>query len=180
MIRKTIIVLSLQAAVATVAAWGVSYRGISIGHNQHKGAGPASVRSMWLWLDHGHLFFTCMRMTFGPVRTAREQFELELYSPEGFSYSFGHAGDGSFTDEIPRASLWYPRVSSWGGGEYKVSLPLTWPLVLALLYPTIAFTRGPWRRHRRRMKGLCSNCAYDLTSNVSGLCPECGKRIETK
>ena len=41
-------------------------------------------------------------------------------------------------------------------------------------YPTIAFIRGPYRRHRRRRKGLCPTCGYDLAGNVSGVCPECG------
>ena len=30
---------------------------------------------------------------------------------------------------------------------------------------------------RRRKKGLCLKCGYDLTGNTSGACPECGERI---
>ena len=31
------------------------------------------------------------------------------------------------------------------------------------------------RRHElRRAKGLCTACGFDLTANVSGVCPECG------
>jgi hypothetical protein len=26
-------------------------------------------------------------------------------------------------------------------------------------------------------QGMCINCGYNLTGNVSGVCPECGKRI---
>ena len=26
----------------------------------------------------------------------------------------------------------------------------------------------------RRARGLCLHCGYDLTANVSGVCPECG------
>ena len=26
--------------------------------------------------------------------------------------------------------------------------------------------------------GQCSNCGYDLTGNVSGVCPECGNRVK--
>ena len=40
---------------------------------------------------------------------------------------------------------------------------------------------GPlWRRRRRRLRerGLCMNCAYDLTGNESGVCPECGTEVE--
>jgi len=42
------------------------------------------------------------------------------------------------------------------------------------LYPLWAFFRGPWRRRRRKAKGLCVRCGYDLTGNVTGVCPECG------
>ena len=33
------------------------------------------------------------------------------------------------------------------------------------------------RMARRRLSriGLCPSCGYDLTANVSGVCPECGK-----
>ena len=44
-------------------------------------------------------------------------------------------------------------------------------------YPTISFIRGPLRRWRRRRKGLCVKCRYDLTGNESGVCPECGDAI---
>jgi hypothetical protein len=50
------------------------------------------------------------------------------------------------------------------------------PLPFAI-YPTIVFIRGPYRRYRRRKKGLCLNCGYNLTGNVSGICPECGEKI---
>ncbi len=50
-----------------------------------------------------------------------------------------------------------------------------WLLVAAFAsYPTIAFIRGPLRRWRRRRKGLCIRCGYNLEGNVSGVCSECG------
>ncbi len=58
------------------------------------------------------------------------------------------------------------------------------PVVLSALfaiYPTIAFIhfiRGPLRRSRRRRKGLCVKCGYDLTGNVTGVCPECGLKVK--
>ena len=35
-------------------------------------------------------------------------------------------------------------------------------------------------RYWRRKRGLCQTCGYDLTGNVSGTCPECGKATPTK
>ena len=58
-----------------------------------------------------------------------------------------------------------------------IHIPLWGPLVLLLAWPTVAFLRGPLRRWRRRRKGLCLACGYDLTGNVSGVCPECGEAI---
>ena len=31
-----------------------------------------------------------------------------------------------------------------------------------------------------RPKGLCKTCGYNLTGNVSGVCPECGKRVRSE
>jgi hypothetical protein len=47
------------------------------------------------------------------------------------------------------------------------------PFVLFGVPPAMAFVRGPLRRWRRRRAGCCLACGYDLTGNVSGVCPEC-------
>jgi len=41
----------------------------------------------------------------------------------------------------------------------------------------IKYRRNAERRRRLRL-GLCITCEYDLTGNVSGVCPECGTKIE--
>ncbi len=38
-----------------------------------------------------------------------------------------------------------------------------------------------WLFHRDRKRiqpGHCQMCGYDLTGNVSGVCPECGTKVE--
>lgn len=40
-------------------------------------------------------------------------------------------------------------------------------------YPLLIIARA-CQRWRRLRKGLCVACGYDLTGNVSGVCPECG------
>jgi len=50
---------------------------------------------------------------------------------------------------------------------------------------TWANTAVIWKKHRHKMpfdpRGiLCTSCGYDLTGNVSGRCPECGKEIPVK
>lgn len=41
------------------------------------------------------------------------------------------------------------------------------------------FMAAAWALERRRSRpaGGCKNCGYDLTGNVSGVCPECGSHI---
>jgi hypothetical protein len=57
-------------------------------------------------------------------------------------------------------------------------IPLWLPAALAAVYPVLTFIRGPLRRRRRRRKGLCPNCGYNLTGLPEPRCPECGKQIE--
>jgi len=45
-----------------------------------------------------------------------------------------------------------------------------------LLIPTALATLWLWRWDRRPKSG-CVNCGYNLTGNVSGVCPECGTAI---
>jgi len=58
------------------------------------------------------------------------------------------------------------------------TFPLWIPLVTFLAYPLAALLGLPRRRRRmRRLRGECVSCGYNLTGNVSGICPECGWRI---
>lgn len=52
--------------------------------------------------------------------------------------------------------------------------------LLFSIYPAVVLIRGLSRhslRERRRNDGLCMECGYNLTGNVSGVCPECGAAI---
>ena len=72
------------------------------------------------------------------------------------------------------------------GANYRASLTLMLGLiapcwaafVLLGFYPTLAFIRGPLRRRRRRKRGLCVKCGYNLTGLPEPRCPECGTTFE--
>ncbi len=68
----------------------------------------------------------------------------------------------------------------FGDRTYSLAVPL-WAvatlLLLFCIYPITTFIRGPYRRYRRGKKGHCLKCGYNLTGNVSGVCPECGEKI---
>jgi hypothetical protein len=57
---------------------------------------------------------------------------------------------------------WFP----WQG----LRIPL-WMFLVVAAVPTMTLWYTDWRAGRR---GLCRYCGYDLTGNVSGVCPECG------
>ena len=61
----------------------------------------------------------------------------------------------------------------------RVGVP-TWMAVLATAaLPAAAAVRGAARlvaRRRQARLGLCRACGYDLRGNVSGACPECGRK----
>lgn len=59
---------------------------------------------------------------------------------------------------------------------YQLGVPPLLPIILLGLLPIGALLQASKRRLRIR-KGLCVRCGYDLTGNVSGICPECGEPI---
>lgn len=63
--------------------------------------------------------------------------------------------------------------------EVGLALPSWLPGPVLGAYPFWVFLRGPVRRSRRRARGQCIRCGYDLTGNVTGGCPECGTPILT-
>lgn len=46
--------------------------------------------------------------------------------------------------------------------------------------PLVCLIRGPLRRLRRRRRGLCINCGYNLTGAPEPRCPECGTKTIAK
>ncbi len=55
--------------------------------------------------------------------------------------------------------------------------PLWVPCVFFAAYPIIAFIRGTLRRRRRRKRGLCLSCGYNLTGLREPRCSECGREF---
>jgi hypothetical protein len=66
-------------------------------------------------------------------------------------------------------------VISGGLEEIQLALPL-WILLVIVAIPT-AFL---FWRDRPIPPGHCRKCGYNLTGNVSGVCPECGKPVRSR
>jgi hypothetical protein len=86
--------------------------------------------------------------------------------------------EGRFVDQVEDLKdmlegrpVWWPYTYRHGNGGY-VYVPLWLPL-LSFAVPT-AFL---WWRDRRYPPGHCQTCGYNLTGNVSGICPECGTAV---
>jgi hypothetical protein len=58
-----------------------------------------------------------------------------------------------------------------------VAFPVWLPIFIFGFLPLMSLLVGPVRARRRRRKGLCTGCAYSLTGNTSGVCPECGRAV---
>ncbi len=59
-------------------------------------------------------------------------------------------------------------ILDWAPAAFTLLLPLMARLGLALMHPRRAGVQGG---------PTCQFCGYNLTGNVSGVCPECGERI---
>jgi len=72
--------------------------------------------------------------------------------------------------------IWLPRVKYWLWDDWIVVLPLWIPFLVAAL-PTGWLW---WRDRRRIAPGHCEKCGYNLTGNISGICPECGEKVDAQ
>jgi len=67
--------------------------------------------------------------------------------------------------------FWLPWFVQMNATTHVAIAPLWIPFAV-----TVTLSVLGWRRSRHR-PGHCRNCSYNLTGNVSGLCPECGTRV---
>jgi len=93
---------------------------------------------------------------------------------EGWQY-LGARADG-WIGTGGRLSLILPRECflSFATMTWGYWIPLWIPLSLAGVPTLLLFWRD---RHGRIPPGYCQRCGYDLTGNLSGICPECGTAI---
>ncbi len=70
-------------------------------------------------------------------------------------------------------TIWTPKLKL---NPLRIVIPL-WIPTLLFLTLTIAFMRGPLRRRRRRRKGFCLTCGYNLRGTPER-CPECGRETD--
>ena len=93
----------------------------------------------------------------------------------------GQASDPRYVIQVEFP--WWFRITRYkhpaGFTRWNATVYVRPTFAVLVAYPTVAFIRGPFRRWRRRRKGLCLKCGYDLTGNESGACSECGEEVES-
>lgn len=162
MIRRFFILISLFIAILGAGIWVNAYS-------------PRTTVYCWGTNRHSIFIVNICGQIF-----ASYYLDYPLGLPDGFSKRA--AEEKEYCPEGWHEA-WYVAVLPW---TYRPS-PTSWCIaaairpwlfvLLGLIYPLYVFGVLPFViRRRRQQKGLCIHCAYDLTGNESGVCPECGKR----
>jgi len=193
-IRKSIIFLLTLAAVAAAVLWPLGYRGheptdwsklnpdLATRLLRCCTCGYIMGRHLRVPLWAGHRAFLQThsgRITLAHVRPYRWHPKAPLVSKRLGPITYGQYSLSPA--ELP-AVIYTPEQCEVLHTEddlfTSVTIPV-WALLLSFgAYPAIAFARGPLRRYRRRRRGLCLTCGYDLIGNVTGVCSECGEATE--
>lgn len=173
MIRKSIIVVLTLAAVGTGVLWVDSYRWRpSVRGSQD----PPSIPGYTGWQKS----FRLNNDASARIATFSGNFLIahaDVFTPPSFRYE-----DRTVTVKsevfVRHLGSFTRNVTAKGHSVSVFTLRLWLPFVALLAYPTVSVIRGPMRRWRRGQKGLCANCGYDLTDNVSCVCPGCGTELD--
>ena len=179
--------LSLLVCAASVAGWVRGYRAVGVYerteyrdragdststvHRVSSGRGVVAVTFSRRWNgryrpgppDYHHVRYSRTKLR-------PDQFNLLRHTPWQRLGFHRYAGGDS---KLGRGGRLSERTSYWG-----FRLPY-WLVVPATGIPPVLYLRtlGRLRRRRRARRGLCPGCGYDLTGNVSGVCPECGETV---
>jgi hypothetical protein len=105
--------------------------------------------------------------------------ELSLYSVgDVFGWSCGSCHLLRNGIRPRNLGLFLPRILNMDHGVRKVRwLSIHIPFWLPAVISAVPTAWLLFRDRRRIRPGCCRHCGYDLTANVTGICPECGSPI---
>ncbi|MFH1746136.1 MAG: hypothetical protein ABIG44_03725 [Planctomycetota bacterium] len=178
MIRRSIILILTVLMVITLALGVVSF-GKPL--TRQIGTYPLDEEVWWIRIESGTLHLATYHMlSKGASHTTCES-NFGIMQLRTCTYNllqrpcWCKLGDDWHTWVIDR--LRAPRLND-RPGTYQMTtftMALWLPFILFGVSPAIALISNPIRRYRRRKRGFCVPCGYNLTGNVSGICPECGE-----
>jgi hypothetical protein len=193
-------VLSLILFVAILGIWTCSYWYRSVAGIRPTWRWPMAIRNQTFYLPHAVHFSVERPRCFAVVLIATQgRTEIEFYFTDDLRPYSGPGAQPFFWSEfahIDRAyqSWWYRHALHFerhGSGNLDrngvvENLELTYWYSASDWFLLLIFAVLPalWLRKRmsrlRLKDGMCPSCGYDLTGNVSGVCPECGKLISKR
>ena len=96
--------------------------------------------------------------------------------PQGHEFRYRAIGFELSSYRPTARASWVPGMHGSKTRFWVVAVPHWFAAAALALSPALWLQR--WRRERRAARiGHCPRCGYDLTANVSGTCPECGRPV---
>ena len=158
-VRRVLKWMGLALCILTTAAWALSVRwcvGLYVGKGEN---------ATLLWYGNGRLAYN--RWEWVPLQWAHRTSDWVFDDASNRRGTELQQARNEQPGPLSSSALGLGLPHCWRAGGF---LPL-WVLLAAFGVPTLFL----WWRDRRYPKGHCQDCGYDLTGNVSGICPECGK-----
>jgi hypothetical protein len=165
-------VLSLLACIAACGLW-VSCR--RSGHRTAFGRGTSAEITL---VAHRSGVFALRTVRLPPSlanRSARQRY-LTQHTYDAFRFAGILANAGPVYD---RSSDPSDGLDGWVGIGRSLIVPFGWLVAATGAMPAVRLLNVltvRWR-HRASQQSHCLACSYDLTGNVSGVCPECGTTV---
>jgi hypothetical protein len=104
-----------------------------------------------------------------------------ISGPRGNAEWFNRLTRQPFKVEYTPGVEFRDRLIDKGIGPMHVwTVPFWFALGIPMLLPTIRTSIATRRWYASARRGECMICRYDLTGNVSGVCPECGTKVDSR
>ena len=176
------VIVSAALLCALLMAWTVALSGAGFTFSRF---GPFGIEASFARASVGVLLYRGFPETYGPKWTSGTS--SQRYFFEG-DYDYSYHGEGGPRKQTVGAVAWssghtYYRPKA-GGDLVRVDwryfvLPM-WLMVAATAAWPVYWLAFPLRRARliarRRKRGLCESCGYDLRES-GARCPECGRGV---
>ena len=99
---------------------------------------------------------------------------LSLIAPGAAARAIASAG---LLAAIVLCAAKYADVGLYGSRCFWPNDSICWGLLAVGISIEICFRCRDQQRNQRQSRGICVACGYNLTANISGTCPECGRKV---
>jgi hypothetical protein len=176
MLRKTVFIMMLLTAICLGGGAAVSFH-----EPLYQGFSPTERFHFYMHCHEGLLrlyAFGCEEPAVMVPRRDASQIEFLRASDRRLIQLLRHA---SPTGIEPYELIWRRPLSRRAGSVavtmYGLRCRAGLPVALLIVLPAVGVVVDrAWMRiqHKRKRRGLCAECGYDLTGNTTGVCSECG------